>query len=428
MKHMAVKASCVLLFLITTLGFWIAPAAALDEVAIGLNIPLAGPYQAQGQDLQQGYELAIETINANGGVLGMMLKLEIRDSQANGETARQNTVDMIWGENAAMISGGLTTDEALAMSTEGQEQGVIFIAGLAHADAVTGHTVSRAGFTRQSASRHAFRWNLNAWMSAHALATYLMDEKGRNTNYYYISEDNSWGLSLEDSMRRYLELRGADTLGSEFVSDDPAKFAAQLTQALQNARKAKADVLVLNLYGPNLAAGLKQAHDMGLTKRTVAVPLLDVIQARELDTRIIGNIVTTTSWYWKLAERFPGSKTFVDAFNRKYGNPPGLAAAAAWVAVMQWADAVTRAGDVFADDKIILALEGSSFTLLKDAEQWRDWDHQAVSSVFILKGKQPKKMTGPFDLFDIAAEMPGSLVMRNREQNPVSLEPLVIEE
>jgi ABC-type branched-subunit amino acid transport system substrate-binding protein len=281
---------------------------------------------------------------------------------------------------------------------------------------------------RQTSSRHAFRWNLNAWMSAHALASYLLDEKGASTNYYYISEDNSWGLSLEDSMRRYLELRGADTLGSDFVDVDPTKFDTQLDQALENAKKAKADVLVLNLYGPNLVNGLKKAFDMGLAKRTVAAPLLDVIQARDLNTKQLRNVVTTTTWYWSLADRYPGSKTFVDAFNRKYGNPPGFAAAVAWLTVHQWADAVTRAGDVFADDKIILALEGSSFTLLKDTEQWRDWDHQAASSVFILKGKQAKKMTGPYDLFEIVSEIPGSAVMRNREQNPVSLEPLVIEE
>lgn len=80
-----------------------------------------------------------------------------------------------------------------------------------------------------------------------------------------------------------------------------------------------------------------------------------------------------------MGNRFPGTKQFVDAFKARYKKMPGGAAACAWVAMHKWISAVEKTG-VFESAKVIKALEGHKFTLLKDQEEWRDWDHQAISS------------------------------------------------
>jgi hypothetical protein len=96
------------------------------------------------------------------------------------------------------------------------------------------------------------------------------------------------------------------------------------------------------------------------------------------------------------------------------------------VAIHEWASAAKRAGD-FAPDRIIKALEGHKFTLLKDREEWRSWDHQAISSVFIAQGKSKKESKEPWDLLKIIAEKKGPAVMRSPEENPVTLERLATE-
>ncbi|MEW5737052.1 MAG: substrate-binding protein [Thermodesulfobacteriota bacterium] len=421
MKWLAAKALSFLLLI----SLLVCGAASAQEVVIGLNIPLTGPYAAQGKDQQEGFMLAIETLNAKGGVLGHQIRPVIKDSQSNPETARKNTLEMIWNENAAMISGGISSAVAIAVSAECQEQGVIFMTGLTHDNATTGHMQTPGGFMVQTAHRHTFRWFLNAWMSASAMAPYLSETYGKNKEYFYISADYSWGHSLEDSMRRFLELEGADTKGSLFTPLGSKDFKKELEQA----KEAAPDILVLNLFGDDLVNALKQAYEMKVTKKMqVVVPLLEVQMAKALGPEILQGILATTIWHHSLESKYPGSKTFVDAFRKKFNRPPGVAAATGWVAVNQWADAVEKAKDFYADDKIILGLEGHKFVLLKDEEIWRAWDHQCMSSVFILKGKSPKKVQNEWDMLEIVAEKPGPGVMRSRDENPVSLEPLVIEE
>ncbi|MBU2487821.1 MAG: ABC transporter substrate-binding protein [Proteobacteria bacterium] len=404
----------------------VSPAQAeAEHVVIGVNLPLTGPYKDQGKDQERGFELAVEDLNAAGGVLGREVVLEKRDSQSRGDLAGENTNQMIWEMNTAMVSGGATTPEAVTASRVAQEQGVLFMAAMDPSNSLTGHMVTRAGFTVQAARRHTFRWFSSAWMTGQALGPYMIREFGTDATYFYVGADDTWGASLEDSLRRITELAGADTLGTLWTDAGTLDFKRQLDAA----KDVGPDVLVLLQYGPDLAAALKQAQEMDLKDdMKIVVPFLDITMAKQLGAEVLEDVVTTSIWYWGLAEKYKGSKTFVDAFQKKYGQPPGVGAACAWVAVHEWAQAAMEAQDFYADDLIILALEGRKFTLLKDEEQWRDWDHQAISSVVILKGKNPKKASGPWDFFEIVDMVPGSKVVRSREENPVSLEPLVIEE
>lgn len=88
---------------------------------------------------------------------------------------------------------------------------------------------------------------------------------------------------------------------------------------------------------------------------------------------------------------------------------------------MEWAAAVERAGTVDSD-QVIRELEGHSFTLLKDTEKWRSWDHQAISSVYVVQGKSPRNMAGEWDVLKIVDRVPGEDVVRSRTENPVMLE------
>jgi ABC-type branched-subunit amino acid transport system substrate-binding protein len=185
---------------------------------------------------------------------------------------------------------------------------------------------------------------------------------------------------------------------------------------------SKPDVLVLVLFGRDMVIALKQAYEMGLKKdMQVIVPLMELNMAHGVGIDAMEGVIATKNWYWGLKDRFTGSEQFVDAFWAKYGRAPGSAAASAWVAVHEWASAVKRAKS-FESEKVILALEGHRFTLLKDTEEWRHWDHQAISSVYIVKGKSASESQGEWDILSIVGEKSASAVMRSIGENPVSLE------
>jgi ABC-type branched-subunit amino acid transport system substrate-binding protein len=319
-----------------------------------------------------------------------------------------------------LITGGSSSAEAVAQGDVCQELGVIFMAALTHSNATTGHDKLKSGQELQKAHRHTFRWYFNAWMTAKALAPYLVGQIKKNATFFYITSDYTWGHSLEESMKWRTELAGCDTIGTIRVPLGTKDYKKELAAA----QKENPDVLVMSLFGQDMVAALKQASQMGLKKKTqIVVPLMELNMAHGAGIEAMEGILSTVNWYWDMGKRFPGTKQFVDAFYAKYKKMPGGAAACAWVAIYEWTAAVEKAGS-FESAKVIKALEGRKFTLLKDQEEWREWDHQAISSVFIVQGKTKSESKGAWDLLKIVGEKKGTDVVMSREENPVILEPL----
>jgi ABC-type branched-subunit amino acid transport system substrate-binding protein len=391
-----------------------------EKVVIGLNVPLTGSYSDQGKDEEMAYKLAIEQINAKGGVLGKKIEYILKDTKTDAPTAKQNAMDLIRQNNAVMVTGGSSSAEAVAQGDVCQELGVVFMAALTHSNATTGHDKLKSGQGIQKAHRHTFRWYFNAWMTAKALAPYLVGKINKNATFYYITSDYTWGHSLEESMKWRTELAGCDTIGAVRVPLGSKDFKKELIAA----QKKEPDVLVMVLFGNDMVTALKQANQMGLKKKTqIVVPLMELNMAHGAGIEAMEGILSTVNWYWDLGNRFPGTKQFVGAFNARYKKMPGESAACAWVAIHEWASAVERAGS-FESARVIKALEGRKFTLLKDQEEWREWDHQAISSVFIVQGKSKVESKSEWDLLKIVGEKKGVDVIMSREENPVILEPL----
>lgn len=395
-----------------------AGQASPGKPFIGINVPLSGPYAALGKDQVKAYKLAIGRLNEQGGVLGRQLDFEVKDTESDPRLAEKNAQEFIDKRGAVMLTGGSSSAVAIAQSDVCQENGVVFMAALTHSAATTGFERRQGDYGEQKAHRHTFRWYFNAWMTQEALAPFLIQELGSGKNYYYITADYTWGHSLEHAIQYATESAGCNTLGSVRTELGQQSFAREVRQA----KEASPDILVLVLFGEDMIKAMQQFHAMGLEKEMHAiVPLIELNMAHTLGPDILQGVVATTNWYWGLQDTYQGSKEFVELYRSRYGKPPGSSAACAWVAVNQWAAAVERCGS-FESSRVIKELEDHSFELLKDQETWRSWDHQAVSSVLIVKGKSKGTMVGEWDLLEIVDRVEGSEVVRTRNENPVMLE------
>src|SRR5262249_2195108 len=94
-----------------------AAAQAEDAIKIGFPMPLSGPAAVYGVPVTKGAQMAVEEINAKGGVLGRKLELLSRDSKANADEAVRLARELIIKDNADFLSGTLTSAEAPAVST-----------------------------------------------------------------------------------------------------------------------------------------------------------------------------------------------------------------------------------------------------------------------------------------------------------------------
>jgi len=108
----------------------LAPAGASAEgpIKIGFPIPLSGPTATYGVPILKGAELAVDEINAQGGVLGRKLELLSRDSKANADEAVRLSRELIIKDDVDFLSGTLTSAEAPAASTVAKENKIVFIA------------------------------------------------------------------------------------------------------------------------------------------------------------------------------------------------------------------------------------------------------------------------------------------------------------
>ena len=356
-------------------------AKPMKELVVGLDVPQTGPYSDQGQDQLRAYRLAIDEINAKGGVMGMKIKESVGDDQTKAPVAVENARRMIERDGAVMITGGSSTGTAIAVSGLCQEKKTIFMATLTHGDEPT----------NSDCHYHTFRRYNNAYMSAHSLARTLLAKYGTG-RWFHITADYSWGHSVYDNLTSVVEPKGAKTVNNILTPLGTTDFSSALSQA----QAAKPDVLVITEFGKDMVNAVNQAAQFGLTKSTkILVPLADEYMAKGTGDNF-DNIVTTAPFYWQYhAQKYPAAKKFVDAFVKKYGVPPSNGAECAYTNIYQWKGGVERAGSLD-PKKFIEKMENYHFTATKEPEYWRASDHQGINSCIVLEGVPVKDRANPY--------------------------------
>lgn len=356
-------------------------AAPSKTLVVGLNVPQTGPYSDQGTDQLRAYRLAIDEINAHGGVMGMQLQETVGDDQTKAPVAVENARRMIERDGAVMITGGSSTGTAIAVSGLCQEKKTIFMAALTHGDETTD----------VNCHYHTFRRYNCAHMSAQSLAKTLMTKYGTG-RWFHITADYSWGHSVYDNLVAVVEPKGAKTVANVLTPLTTTDFSSALSQA----QAAKPDVLVITQFGKDMVACLNQAAQFGLTKSTkILVPLADEYMAKGVGDNF-DNVVTTAPFYWKYhMDKYPAAKKFVNAFMAKNGTPPSNGAECAYTSLYQWKAGIERAGSL--DPlKFIAKMENFHFTATKEPEYWRAFDHQGINSCLVLEGVPTAKRDSPY--------------------------------
>ncbi|RRV14682.1 substrate-binding protein [Pseudomonas saudiphocaensis] len=382
------------------LGFCLTAQAA-DPIKLGLNYPRTGPYKEEGLSQMRGALLAIDEINQRGGVLGRPLELISRNTASRPEKAVVN-VDRLADEGAAMLFGGVSSAVAISAGKRARERGLLYFGTITYSNDTTG----------RDGHRYMFRESTSAWMSARVLGQYL-NKTMPGKNYFYITADYTWGHTSESSLRQ-----ATNTMDQSkhpgVKTPFPNARLSDFRQALKTAEQSGADVLALVLYGEDMVRAMRIADELGLNKKMqIAVPNLSTTMVESAGPDIMRGVLGSEPWTWRVPE-IEGSergKAFVKSFSETYQVRPSSSAAIAYTIVNQWADAVERARSLDSE-KLIAALENHRYTLLKDEQYWRDFDHQSVQTVYALRVKQREEVLKDKyrqDYFEIVHRLSGDV-------------------
>lgn len=361
----------------TALALWAglcASAGAAEPITLGLNYPRTGNYKEEGLAQMRGALLAIDEINASGGVLGRPLRIVSRDTASRPEKAVHN-VDRLIDEGAAMLFGGASSAVAIAASKRAKERGVLYFGTLTYSNDTTG----------KNGHRYMFRECNSAWMSARVLGQYLAKTLP-NQRYFYITSDYTWGTTSESSLRQ--------TTGSTDSAKHPGVKVpfpgarlADYRAALSQAAASDAQVLALVLFGDDLVRAMRIAEELGLTRRMqIVAPNLTQSMVEQAGPGLMQGVIGTEPWTWRVPEleKSPRGEAFVQHYNARYALYPSSSAASAYSIVYQWADAVGRSRSLDSE-ALIKALEGYRYQLLKGPQEWRAFDHQNLQTVYAVK-------------------------------------------
>lgn len=419
-NKMAARLSSGLFFLAIMLWYgW----AGAEVVKIALNYPETGPYAKEGKDQWYGAEIARVEINAAGGILGKEVVYRWYDSASNPNLSMANITRAIDQEKVQMVFGGSSSAVAIAVGKLCQQKGVLFFGTLTYSTTTT----------CEEGHRHVFRECYDSWMAAKALGDYLT-QNYKNAKYYYITADYTWGWTTEESLRKFTGTEDKN-VHPGVLTPFPSGF---YDEALKKARDARPDVLVLVLFGQEMANAVRAADRMGMKNQIqIVVPNLTLGMAERGTPKAMEGVIGALPWCWKVPYQYGYQKgiEFIEKFTRRFNRYPSTSAASAYTIMHEYKAAVERAG-TFETAAVIKALEGHQYQLLKEKQVWREFDHQSVQSVYTVRCNPADKVLKDkyhLDYFTILGSIPGDMAAVTRSQwnavrrsagKPLSLEKL----
>ncbi|EWS55832.1 MULTISPECIES: substrate-binding protein [unclassified Methylibium] len=377
-----------------------------NSVFVGVSVPLTGAFSAEGKDQQLGFELAFEHLNSGKlagkipelkgkGVLGKTITFGVVDTEAKAESAIQGQTRFLRNNKAILMTGCYSSAVTVALGKLAQREKVLYMAGPAGSDDVTG----------KDCQRYSFRSQPSTTMASRALAPVLAERLGKGKKVAYLVPDYTFGHTQFESMARLTEPMGWKTVSKQVCPIGTADFSTYLL----NIANSSADVFVNCTVGNDCSVSIKQAKNFGVMKNAaLVVPTLQPFLAQQLGPEVTQDILGVMDFWWSLAESNELAKQFVDDFQAKHNYKPYWPAHIAYSQMLIWAVAVERA-KTFYPPEVIKALEARVpiRTTLGDV-MYRPEDHQLVRPVPVMRGKKPSEMKSKDDYYEVIKMIPGA--------------------
>ena len=262
---------------------FVITARAADEIKFGLDDPLTGTYAELGKNEQIGCQLAIDQINAKGGILGRQAQLLVEDStSADTGTAVQKGRKLIERDKVDFLLGNVNSAMAIALGQVSNELKKLHIVTGGHTDAVTG----------TNCHWNVFRVCNTTRMETNSVSKTLFSKYGKK--WYFLTPDYAFGHTLQQGFEASLKKFGGTEVGASLTPLGATDYSSYLIKA----QAANPDVIIFLQAGNDAVNALKQAVQFGLDKRfhiAGAQQELEVLEGLPPEARI-GTWVF--EWYW----------------------------------------------------------------------------------------------------------------------------------
>ena len=317
-------------------GFAALQALAADPIKIGVPVGLSGANSVVAPSVVQAAELAVEEINAKGGVLGRMLALEVADD-ASGAAGAQKAFDSLIFQKKVNVLISMETSAArnagLPIVTRGKTP-----------------YIYTSFYEGRSCNKYMY---VNAWVPDQQVAPivdYFM-KTNKAKNFFLVGSDYAFGRGMLEFTKTYIGKKGGKVVGEEYLPMDGSDWTA----VINKLKTAKPDAIITSTAGgaPNVTL-TKQLRAAGITLPYGNLAV-DEGTAKDMGADAEG-IVISGSYLTNIDS--PRNKAFMAAMQKKFGDKlktPNDLSVPQYEAVYLYKAAVEKAGSTDAE-KVVTAL------------------------------------------------------------------------
>jgi len=352
------------------------PVHGQAAIKVGIVDTYTGPATTYTEDVLDGFKLAVNQINAKGGVLGRKIEFTRRDDKFKPDIALEMTKDLVMREKVDILMGSTNSGGALAMSEFARKEKIPFIVTDAKSDKITG----------ERGHRYVFNTNENTAMIGRATA--LMLSKKPWVKYWIMGEDYEFGHACADEIWSNLKKLRPDVqlLGQSWRKVGETDLAPYITPAMN----AKPDCIISAAGGGGVVNFLKAIKATGLEKKIAIYQhyATDLLALRPLGMDAPEGVMGSSSYHFYYPNT-PDNNAFTDEFMKVYKRYPGSTAFYGYVAGQLIAKAYQKAGKIDTE-RFIDAMEGLTVDSPIGKIQMRACDHQLILPMYFGVTKKTK--------------------------------------
>jgi branched-chain amino acid transport system substrate-binding protein len=383
-------------FLVTLLLSGVASAKPIAA----LLFPLSGPFAAMGTDMRNGSEIALEEINAKGGVLGQKAEVVMGDDEFQAPIAIRKYKEMVDGQGIKAIGGTLSGGISVAVNEWACKNKVLYMC-FCHTSIPLGKEQCGYGFVA----------GMIPYQTGAATAKYAFQNLGKS--WMIVTQDYRFGHDEFAAWLHTSEKMGGKFLGNIYSPLGQVDYSSHIPRIAAT----NPDILVINVYGQSQDALSKQLAEAGMINKKMkfVIPKSHLYSIKALGANYNENFYGGHEYYWTLQDKFPKAKPFVAAYAKKHGMPPSQDAEGGYTGTRALLEAMNLAKTTTDVDKLINTLKGFKMDYNKGPEEFRACDHMRTTSCVIVRGIGAKASGMNFG--EVVAEIPWQETLESCENN-----------
>ncbi len=350
-----------------------APRLARAEASTPIRIGEINSYSAVPAftlPYRNGWQLALEHVNAAGGVRGRKLEVISRDDAGKPQDAVRLAGELIESDKVDLLAGGFLSNVGLALSDFSAQKQVIYIAGEPLTDALVW----------QKGQKFCFRLRPSTYVQA----AILVEEAAKlpAKRWVTVAPNYEYGQSAVKWFSDLLKARRPDV---EFVAAQwPALGHIDAGAVAEALASAKPDAIYNVTFGPDLTNFVRQGNTRGLFEGRSVVSLLtgepEYLDPLGEETPP-GWIVTGYPW---ASLDTPAHVAFREAYQKKFNDYPRMGSVVGYSLIQAIAAGIGRAGEM-TPDRLAGGFAGATFETPFGAAMFRPLDHQSTLGTFLGK-------------------------------------------